>query len=241
MNKIKYIALFISVLLLVSCKEKSNYSKIDTSQVASETAVHKIVINEYIGGEIYGYLNVTEGDKTYWMAIPDKEVKKGETYYYNGGMLMKDFKSKQLNKVFDEIVFVEGIRSTEELLKKAPNSTQTHEKAVLENTVDEVVKVEKVANGITIEELLSGKKSYSGKEVILRGKVVKVNNGIMEKNWVHIVDGTQHANVESITITTQEIVKVGDVVTFSGKVILDKDFGYGYVYDILLEEGELIK
>ena len=237
MNKIKYISLFISVLLIVSCKEKSNYSKINTPQVSTKTTVHKVVINEYIGGQTYAYLNVTEGDKTYWMAIPDKEVKKGETYYYDGGMLMKDFKSEQLNKVFDEIVFVEGIRSSEELLKKVPNNVHTHE-----NTVDDVVvKIDKAANGITIETLLSGKKSYSGKEVILRGKVIKVNNGIMDKNWVHIVDGTQFEDDKSITITTQELVKVGDVVTFKGKVILDKDFGYGYVYDILLEEGQLLK
>ncbi|UMB55059.1 hypothetical protein MKD41_06180 [Lutibacter sp. A64] len=240
MNKIKYIMFFISVSLMMSCKEKSNYSKINTQQTAPKTMVHKIVVNEYISGGTYAYLNVSEKSKSYWMAIPNREVKIGDTYYYNGGMVMKDFKSKSLNKVFDEIIFVEGIRASEELLNKVPNNN-THEHTATENMVDIAIDIEKAKNGITIEELLSEKKRFSGKEVILRGKVVKVNNGIMEKNWVHIVDGTQYANVESITITTQEIVKVGDVVTFSGKVILDKDFGYGYVYDILLEEGELIK
>ena len=63
----------------------------------------------------------------------------------------------------------------------------------------------------------------------------------MDKNWVHIADGTQFEDKKSITVTTQEIIKVGDIVTFKGKVTLEKDFGYGYVYDILLEEGELIK
>ena len=71
--------------------------------------------------------------------------------------------------------------------------------------------------------------------------MVKVNNGILEKNWVHIVDGTQFENKKSLTVTTNELIKVGDTVTFKGKITIDKDFGYGYVYDILLEEGELIK
>jgi hypothetical protein len=32
-------------------------------------------------------------------------------------------------------------------------------------------------------------------------------------------------------------VKDGDIITFEGKVALNKDFGHGYKYDILLEES----
>jgi hypothetical protein len=237
-NKIKFITLIISVLLFVSCKEKSNYSKIETPKTASTTTVHKIVVNEYIGGGTYAYLNVTENDKSYWMAIPNMEVKTGETYYYNGGMAMQDFKSEQLNRVFDEIIFVEGIRTSEELLAKPKNDGHNH--AAPKPVVDENIKIDKAENGISISELLSNKNKFSGNEVILRGQVIKVNNGIMKKNWVHIVDGTQFEDKKSVTVTTQEVVEVGAVVTFKGVIALEKDFGYGYVYDILLEEGTLM-
>lgn len=241
-HKIKYITLVISVLLLISCKEKSNYSKISTPQTASKSAIHKIVVDEFIGGGTYAYLNVTENNESYWMAIPNMDVKKGGTYYYNGGMVMKDFKSEQLNRIFDEIIFVEGIRTSEELMAKPQNNGHNHtQHKASETSVEEVVKIEKAKNGIYIEELLSNKKAFAGNEVILKGKVIKVNNGIMKKNWVHIADGTQFEDKKSITVTTQEIAKVGDIVAFKGKITLDKDFGYGYVYDILLEEGELIK
>ena len=90
-------------------------------------------------------------------------------------------------------------------------------------------------------ELFSAKKSFSGKSIIVKGKVVKVNDGIMNKNWVHIVDGTQFENKADLTITTIDSVNVGDIVTFKGVIILDKDFGQGYIYDILLEEGSLVK
>ncbi len=240
-KNIHYIVLVVSVLLLFSCKEKSNYSKIDTPQTASKTTVHKIVVDEYISGGTYAYLRVTENSESYWMAIPNMDVKQGSTYYYNGGMVMKDFNSEQLNKVFDEIIFVEGIRTSEELMAKPQNDVHNHAHTTSEDTTKEIEKIEKATNGISISELLSDRKKFVGKEVILRGKVVKVNNGIMDKNWVHIADGTQFADKKSITITTQELAKVGDVVTFKGKVTLEKDFGYGYVYDILLEEGKLIK
>jgi len=239
-KNIKIITLVISVLLLFSCKEKSNYSKIDTPQTASKSTVHKIVVDEFIGGGTYAYLKVTENNESYWMAIPNIDVKKGGTYYYDGGMMMKDFKSEQLNKVFDEIIFVEGIRLTEEPATTKQNASHNHTNTA-EAAVEEVVKIKKAKNGVSINELLSSRKEFVDKEVILRGKVVKVNNGIMKKNWVHIADGTQFEDKKSITVTTQEIIKVGDIVTFKGKVTLEKDFGYGYVYDILLEEGVLIK
>ena len=175
------------------------------------------------------------------MAIPNTDVEKGGTYYYNGGMMRKDFKSEQLNRIFDEIVFVEGIRTSEELLAIPQDDVHTHTQNTVDDVAEEVIKIDKAANGIHLNELLSNKKAFAGKEVILKGKVIKVNNGIMDKNWVHIADGTQFEDKKSITVTTQEIIKVGDIVTFKGKVTLEKDFGYGYVYDILLEEGELIK
>ena len=240
-KNIYFIVLVISVLLLVSCKEKGNYSKIDTPQTASKSTVHKIVVDEYISGGTYAYLNVTENNESYWMAIPNMDVKQGGTYYYNGGMVMKDFKSEQLNRVFNEIIFVEGITTSEELITKPQNEGHNHTQNTKVDTVEEVVIIEKAANGIHLNELLSDRKEFAGKEVILKGKVIKVNNGIMEKNWVHIADGTQFEDKKSITVTTQELAKVGDIVTFKGKVTLEKDFGYGYVYDILLEEGKLIK
>lgn len=238
-QKIKFITLVLSVLLIFSCKEKANYSKINAPQTASKTTVHKIVVDEFIDGGTYAYLNVTENNKSYWMAIPNMNVNIGDTYYYNGGMAMKDFKSEQLNKVFDEIIFVEGIRTSEQLMAKPSNDGHNH--AAPKPVVDEVIQIEKATGGTSLNELLSNKKSFLGKEVILKGKVIKVNNGIMDRNWVHIADGTQFEDKKSVTITTQETVAVGDVVTFKGVITLDKDFGYGYVYDILLEEGALIK
>ena len=100
------------------------------------------------------------------------------------------------------------------------------------------VTVEPCPDCITIGKLLAGKKSFSGKVVKIRGQVTKFNPEIMGKNWVHIQDGTEFDGRFDLTVTTAIKVSVGETVTFEGKVAIDKDFGYGYLYNVLLEDGK---
>jgi hypothetical protein len=60
----------------------------------------------------------------------------------------------------------------------------------------------------------------------------------MGKNWVHIQDGSEFQGGFDLTITTDKKVSLDDTVTFEGKIVLDKDFGYGYFYNVLMEEGK---
>jgi hypothetical protein len=60
----------------------------------------------------------------------------------------------------------------------------------------------------------------------------------MEKNWFHIQDGTSNEGEFDLTITSlEEEIKLDEVITFEGTIVLNKDFGYGYKYDILLEDA----
>jgi hypothetical protein len=106
-------------------------------------------------------------------------------------------------------------------------------------TIEKInVTVEPCQDCITIAKLFEGKKSFSGKTIKVKGKVTKFNPSIMGKNWVHIQDGTEFQGDFDLTITTDAMVSVGEVVTFEGKLSLDKDFGYGYTYKVLLEESK---
>lgn len=237
-NQIKLFTVVFSVLVLFSCKDKAGYSKIENKQGPAKSDVHKIVINETLDGGNYIYLNVDESGNKYWMAIPNTPVKVGDTYFYDGGMVMKDFESKELVRTFDFITFAEGIRTTETVV--ASKSENPHLNPAATTEVEDI-KIEKPANGTSLNELFSSKETFSTKSIIVKGKVVKVNNGIMDKNWVHISDGTQFEGKKSLTVTTLEKINVGDIVTFEGTIILDRDFGQGYVYPILMEEGKLVK
>lgn len=103
------------------------------------------------------------------------------------------------------------------------------------------IKIEPCPDCITIDRLVAGKKSYSGKKIRVKGIVTRVNEAIMEKNWIHIQDGTEAEGVFDLTITSNQSVAVGDTVNFEGTITLDKDFGYGYFYNILMEDGNILK
>jgi hypothetical protein len=100
------------------------------------------------------------------------------------------------------------------------------------------VNIESCEGCITIADLLDNKKSYSGKIVKIKGQVTKFNQSIMGRNWVHIQDGSAYRGDFDLTITTDVVAPIGDTLTFEGTIVLDQDFGYGYKYDVLMENGK---
>ncbi|MFC5299775.1 hypothetical protein [Azospira restricta] len=85
------------------------------------------------------------------------------------------------------------------------------------------------------------KAALAGKTVSVQGKVVKVNNGIMGRNFVHVQDGSGDAAAGSnnLIVTSKDTAQVGQQVAVSGKVTLNRDFGAGYLYPLLLEEASI--
>ena len=81
--------------------------------------------------------------------------------------------------------------------------------------------------------------ALKGKQVTVTGEVVKVNNGIMRRNFIHIQDGTGGQNSNKLIFTSKQTAKVGDKVTITGTVVLDTDFGMGYAYPLLIEQSTI--
>ncbi len=179
---------------------------------------------------------VNEAEKEYWIAIPKTEITIGKTYSYEGGMEMKKFESKDLKRTFDSVLFVEGIIDPN---PPAETETTTTPKVVSSKELSKGITLAK--GGISIFALYSTKDQLAGKTVILTGKVVKFMPEIMKKNWIHLQDGSNFNGFNDITITSLEKVKIDDIVTLKGKVILSKDLGSGYKYDVLVEDAVLVK
>jgi hypothetical protein len=183
-------------------------------------------------------LLLTEGDKEYWAAVSRFEAEKGKTYYYKTAMEMTNFKSKELNRVFESIQFINEF-SDQPIVEKPQIPLTTKGRQQLDKV--DGIKVEPASGAVKISEIFANSTSYAGKKVKVTGQVVKFNPEIMNKNWVHLQDGTEANGSYDLTITTMDAVTVGSVVTFEGVLAVDKDFGYGYKYDLLLEEAKLIK
>ena len=91
----------------------------------------------------------------------------------------------------------------------------------------------------TVAVVNQNKATLAGQTISTQGKVVKVNNGIMGKNFVHVQDGTGDANSNNLIVTSKQTANVGDQVTISGVVVVDRDFGGGYSYPLLIEEASI--
>lgn len=93
----------------------------------------------------------------------------------------------------------------------------------------------------TVAALNQNKAGLAGKTVSAQGKVVKVNNGIMGRNFIHIQDGTgdAKAGTNDLTVTSKQTAAIGDQVTISGIVVLNRDFGAGYSYPLLIEDASI--
>jgi hypothetical protein len=165
-------------------------------------------------------------------------AKEGEIYYYDGGMLMENFTGKELNRVFDKIYFLEGVRTTPEFIKNETNvNTGTNHHNTRPEIEKQNIQIDGLSEGITIKELFSKKAEYEGKTVKIKGVVSKFNPEIMQKNWIHIQDGSEYNGEYDLTVTAQDNVQVGDTIIVIGKISLNKDFGYGYFYNIIMEEA----
>ena len=93
----------------------------------------------------------------------------------------------------------------------------------------------------TVASINQDKASLGGKTVAVQGKVVKVNNAIMGRNFVHVQDGTGDAakGTNNLIVTSKQTAAVGDQVTISGVVVLNRDFGAGYSYPLLIEDASI--
>jgi len=150
---------------------------------------------------------------------------------------MKNFESKDLKRTFDSVLFVEGLIDPNATAVSEPTSTPV--KVVSSTALSKGITLAK--GGISLFDLFSTRDQLEGKTVILTGKVVKFMPQIMKKNWVHLQDGSSFNGFNDITITTLEKLKVDDIVSLKGTVVLNKDLGSGYKYDVLVEDAVLVK
>lgn len=231
--KFLFLASIISIFI-IACQSGQQSG----SDAQLKPGVHKAVVKEVIQTNNYTYLSVKETDGDKWLAVPKMQANQGETYYYTGGFEMQNFESKELNRTFPSVFFLEAVSLNPEIQADEPMAEPRSTGKL--NVPKQEVNVKPAEDGITIAELFAHKDSYVGKTVRIRGQVTKYNAAIMKKNWVHIQDGSDYSGIFDLTATTDMETSVGNIITVEGTVVLNKDFGYGYSYDVLLEDSKIL-
>jgi len=205
-----------------------------TTPYGSTVARHLIEVKEVIQGNTYTYLLVLERGLDNWIAVNRQEAAVGEEYYYETALQMTNFTSKEIDRTFDVIYFVSQLSNDPNMVSAseaaAPHSGQVQ-------TDQKEVNLEKPEGTVSIAELFANPSKYAGQKIRVHGLVVKINKGIMGANWIHIQDGTNHDGSFDLTVTSQEEPNVDDTITIEGTITVDKDFGAGYFYDVIMEDG----
>ena len=211
----------------------------------TDAGMKKVIVQEVLQVKSYTYLKVLEEGELKWLAAPKLEAEIGEVFYYKGGMEMPDFTSEELGRTFDSVYFLTFITSESTVdIDKGMVDPEKVSEEVVENTkaptLDPIeVSLELAEGGIRIGDLFKEPQKYKGQKVRIRGEVTKFTGGIMGRNWIHFQDGTSHEGAYDLMVTSQQDVRVGDQVIFEGLITLDKDFGAGYYYAVIMEEAVL--
>jgi hypothetical protein len=198
-----------------------------------------VVSNIDVGN--YSYVELDTGKEIAWVAGPATELEKGQMVFVHDPSPMPNFHSPSLDRQFELIYFGSSIevhgRGDEGLA--APG--QQDPPGATEAAGVEVTGIERAEGGKTLGDIFEQKSELVGQQVTLRGKVVKSNSGIMGRNWIHVRDGTAGPEGnDDLTITsTTSSADVGNTVLVRGTVVADKDFGYGYRYDLMIEDATI--
>lgn len=211
---------------------------------------------ETMDGGGYTYLRLQNGPEKVWVAIPLSKISVGQQLTLKPGFAMNNFTSKGLNRKFDKVIFSAGISSAESV-QLSPQAIKMVHQGVPNAPQNAAVKVEKKPapaknqkitkakgpNGFTIAEIYAKSKKLEKKQVVVKGRVVKVAEKIMKKNWIHLEDGTgsKAKKTNNLVITSKELPKEGDVVTATGTLYNNLDFGSGYRYNVLVQDAKLRK
>ena len=97
--------LIVALLVFFGCEQQDS----EQQQGTAGAAAQQVVVEEVLQATSYTYLNVKSPAGAYWVACPKMEVSKGESVYHTPGLEMRDFHSKDLDRTFAKVYFVQSV------------------------------------------------------------------------------------------------------------------------------------
>lgn len=248
MKKTLYVlAAMLIATTAVGCKEEMGKTAEATrpTEAGAASTQRTGTVVEFINAGSYTYVQVDTGEEKIWAAAPAFAVAAGDRVVVPTGMPMRNYKSESLGRTFDVVYFAGSIvkegaepAAGGQLPEGHPQIPVGQAGAPSAAAID-FSGIAKAKGGKTVAEIHKEKTKLSGKEIAVRGKVVKYSSGIMGKNWIHLRDGTGAEGTNDLTITSDAEAKVGDTVLVRGVVATEKDYGFGYKYPVIMEDAKV--
>jgi hypothetical protein len=234
----------IALILAAACMTAAQAAP----QIGSATAAVPGKVLEVRNVEGYTYLKLETAAGEVWAAVPTSSVKPGAQVAIGSPMVMKDFESTTLKRKFDRILFGQLVDPAAPTAAAPVAAAAVSPHAGGAPVAKPAVSLAPMAKASgpdarTVAEVHARKAALQGKTVSFRAQVVKVNTGIMGKNWLHLQDGTGSAanGSNDVIVTSKDTAAVGEVITARGVVHTNVDLGMGYAFEVLVQDASLRK
>ena len=189
----------------------------------------------------YTYMRLAEQD--IWIATATMPVAVGDQVQYSGGMEMRDFNSRTLDRTFESILFIQNVSLVGKDFNAMHAAAMTQEESQKTQIPKPVTvaaplagEITRLTEGKTVAEIIAESAQLKDQTISLNARVIKVSKNIVGKNWITLQDGTGTAPANKLLATSQELVSPGDTVIARGIVRTNIDIGAGYEYEVLMEE-----
>ena len=206
------------------------------------------VVEEVLQVPGYTYLAIASEGATRWAAVKTTELAVGNAVSVRVDAVLQDFRSETLDRTFDSIVFgnlpsadAAAANTSSPALAGTPSASADAPSPASAPAAPR--HVPPAEGGHRIGELYGARGRLAGTTVRVRGVVTKSLPGIMNRTFVRLEDGSgaRDTKTHELTVTTTETPEVGASVLVEGTLVVDRDFGSGYTYDVLLEDARLLK
>lgn len=236
------------LLALSACTKSADAPVADNPALAAPIPAGMVrgKVLETMNSGGYTYVLIGTEQVQRWLAARETVVKVGDVVQAYEGMPMAQFESKTLNRTFEVIYFVDALHNLSAPVQPEGSASAampaghpgTDASSAAPATTVEVAELEP---GQNIAYVYGNKDALADQQISLRGEVVKYNEGILGWNFIHIQDGSGDAadGSNDLTVTSKTATAVGDTVVLTGTIILDKDFGAGYKFPVLMEDASL--
>lgn len=196
-------------------------------------------VTELLEAGGYTYAEVDTGQGKVWAAATNTQLKIGDMVSFTTEMPMQNFHSKSMNRDFPLLYFVSGFDTGNAGQAGATTAMASPQAKTKPASMARPIEgIDKLDGGSTIAELYTDKQKHNGKAIRVRGQVTKVTTNIKGKNWLHIRDSS---TLDDLTVITDGMAGIDAIVIVEGKLALDKDFGYGYFYPLIIEDASVTK
>lgn len=202
----------------------------------------------------YTYVEVEAGGGSAWAAAPQLALAEGTLVRFATGMPMANYHSETLDRTFELVYFTDDVLPVDGGSAAAgsgqlppghpplePQASQDQPGSASAGTpagVD-LSGIEPPEDGLRVEQVHARSAELAGQRVAVRGRVVKFTPGVMGHNWLHLQDGSGEGATADLTVVTDDLAQVGDLVTATGLVAVDQDFGFDYQYPVLLQDATI--